>query len=302
MFSKNFNTFRPNHDSLYDIGATQSSPSGVLREMAEIFNHDLAAEPSVENLGELIGLTGQSKTLQDNIDNVTEVLNSERDAVSVARDWVERSGLLVPVERDFMSGSVMDERIDLAVVTGGVRNWMHRRINKTLKMTETINVEKLLLVGGNRKMRTQEGPDVEEGDTEFDYMERLANKLKKLDIFKEVITVGSDSGVGDEVMVEAAKKTSELVNTANSKIVVVSNAGAWWQNAGQFRRALRNNDPQFDQFSSQFYTVSDEFALGSNTDGEKPVTHQNPFTALGMIARNAQEICRHVEDIPRRVS
>ncbi len=71
---------------------------------------------------------------------------------------------------------------------------------------------------------------------------------------------------------------------------MATNAGNWLQNSGQMLRSLVAHDSGRIELPAT-YVISDAFELGTGT--EPAATHQNPFTALGQIVRNAQEIVRH---------
>ena len=141
-------------------------------------------------------------------------------------------------------------------------------------------------------MKLAEGADVIEDMTEADYMKQVvAERLASLNIATTVVEV--DSGVGDQVMDAGAQKAAEMVDLVAAKISVVSNAGAWVQNAGQFRRAVRKvGGPEFDRDGRQLFAVSDSFPLG--TGAEPASTHQNPFSAAGQIVRNLQELVKQL--------
>lgn len=277
-------------DSVYDLGG------GVLHEMAASTGHELTAEPDADNLGGLISAIGPAKELQANIGRVQEVLGTDQDALELAREWVSRTGLLSPVERFFPDDRLLvnSTGYEVAVITGGVRNWMARRAIRLAQLSGSQEfIGTTLLVAGNRVMKTAEGPDVTEGMTEADYLDAVVKpQLGNIGLHSEVIRV--DSVVGDDVMraaAEAAAERNDLSDEGNS-VAIVSNAGAWVQNAGQFRRAMQSLVPVFDATSAQLLVVSDGFKLGE-TGAEPTSTHQNPFTALGQIARNAQELVRH---------
>lgn len=288
----NFSPDRHYLSQIYQIGSTDSQP-GVIIEMADVFDHHLGEGNEVDNLGKLIGAIGPAKELQDNIDNVQAKLGTDKDAIAIARDWVERSGLLTPVERYYNDAAQAvdpSDPVEAVVVTGGVRNWEMRRALRLVQFSGRFAVGKAYLVGGAREMKTREGKDVEEGMTEADYFSTIVQpQLENLGI--DVTTLAIDSTVGDEIMTQAAERMSkklELTRT-DGKIAVVSNAGAWVQNVGQMSRALRATDAFAE---AQIIGVSDGFRLGKT--GEEPTsTHQNPLTALGQIARNAQELARH---------
>jgi hypothetical protein len=288
---ENYDLSSERSDAIYEIGADETHPTGVIPEMAAAFGHELSATPDETNLGELINRVGPAKELQNNIGLVQEILGTDEDAVSIARSWSERSGLLTPVERSYFTAERLEGRVALAVITGGVRNWMARREQRLEALVHEREVDSVLLVAGNRTMKALEGPDVEEGMSEADYMERVvARQVSELGIAYNLSRV--DSGIGDQVMETGVAQALDLVSAESALIAVVSNAGAWVQNVGQFRRAAINKAGQrFDERGDQIVAVSDSFPLGT---GEEPTaTHQNPFTALGQIARNAQELVRH---------
>lgn len=280
-------------DSIYDIGSMNGSRSGVIEEIAAAFNHKLTAKPSADNLGELIGLVGPAKELQENIGLVQEVLGTKKAAVTIARGWVKRSGLLLPVERSYIKSEEVDGPIDLALITGGVRNWMARRTARLEELSNTREVRQTFLVAGNRLMKTAEGPDVEEGMVEYDYMrEVVAKQLSTMGLSATVVK--AKTSIGDEVMKAGMYDIAEEVSfdMRSAQVAVVSNAGAWVQNVGQFRRVAKSTFyyPTFDTKGSQLLAVSDSFPLG--TGSEPMTTHQNPFSAVGQIVRNAQELVR----------
>ncbi len=295
----NYNILQHRVETIYAIGKDDTHPRGVIPEIAAAFGHELSERPDINNLGGLISKVGPAKELQSNIVVVRQALGTDRNGIDIARNWVERSGILAPVERSYMT-YVEGKQISLAdaslmIATSGVRNWMQRRAAsmKALRANNE-NLADALLVAGNRPMKTTEGPDVQEGMTEADYMRDIvAADLANSGITVSVVEV--PSSVGDEVMREGGRRVKEhLVGRALLQVVLVSNAGAWPQNGGQLRRALREYDafgPSFDQNGDQLVIVADEFPLGETGD-EPTATHQNPFSALGQIVRNAQEFTR----------
>lgn len=282
MSELKFNNYNPKIDSVYDIG------NGVVPEMAKAFGYDLTSQPEEGNLGELIGKIGPAKTLQDNIGKVQAVLGVTDAAREIAIDWVDRSGLLIPVERSYINpDQKVPPSVDKAVISGGVRNWMQRRADLLIKASDHITPHRIVLVAGNRIMNQSEGSDVAEAMTEANYLEKIiAAKLQNIGKFALIDVVKVESGVGDEVMDKVARAVG---STAVS--LVISNAGAWVQNAGQFRRAQQRVGGEYDSDGTQLFVMSDEFPLAR--ENELASTHQNPYTALGQIARNAQELVRH---------
>jgi hypothetical protein len=294
----NFSNFEPYLDGRINIEHIGKLPNGtgVLREMAVAFEHTLDDTLSPDNLGQLIRVVGTAKTLQDNIGTVQESLGTGKDSVRIAQDWVTRSGLLVPVDRYFGVDEKPDASPDLIIITGGVRGWMVRRAKHlTLHGDRSTPV---LLGAGNRVMSAREGADIRDGMTEAKYMEDvLAPKLAK-NGFLAIDFIEVDSGIGSEVMSAVANRALERGQLNRAKLIqIVSNAGAWVQNAGQFREAARAIIPNFDDYGTGLSVVSDGFTLGT---GKEPTsTHQNPYSALGQIARNFQTLAKHTD---RRVS
>ena len=101
--------------------------------------------------------------------------------------------------------------------------------------------------------------------------------------------IGADSGVGDDV---AEAFVEYGISSKARNVLVVSNAGAWVQNAGQIKRAMMRRLQLDEELpDNELFVISDEFPLGTGV--EPAATHQNPLSALGQIARNAQEFVRH---------
>lgn len=282
-----FENFAPEK---HDIGASVTG-LGVIPEMALVFGHNLDPVPNAENLGSLIQAVGQSKELQQNLPRIQEVLGTDQNGLSIAHGWVEQSGLLVPTERSFMDPNLPlpgagDNPI--ALMTGGVRNWMRRRAVKMLELTERGVVKSAVLAVGKRAMRRAEGPDVRDGMTEADYMdEMIVPILEEAGVSTTLLRV--DSADGTDVMTAAAEHLFEASD--DEPIIVVGNAGAGIQIAGQLRQAFKPKAVAehyfFDEDGSELFVATDSFPLGET--GQEPTsTHQNPYTALGQIVRNAK--------------
>lgn len=287
--SPTFASIEPLHQNPF---AVLEIGGGVVPEMAKAFGVSLAGGTTEEALGRLISAVGPAKTLQDNIAHAKEVLGL--DAITISRDWAERSGLLVPVSRPYMrgvteegAGAVSPQSVDVAVITGGVRNWMHRRTEYLAESVESgTGVGRVILAGGNRAMGTAEGPDVQQGMREQDYLEAVvAPRLGELGLRTEVLAVPSASGNQVNAAVAGCLRPEDTV-------MYVGNAGQWVQGAGQLRRAARGVMPGFDADGSQLHVISDGFPLGDGT--QPPAAAQHPVSALGIIARNAQELTRHM--------
>jgi hypothetical protein len=273
-----FNSFEIGEHDITQISGVEGK--AILPQLAEIFGADPeSGEWTVEELGKLISVIGQAKTLQDNIPAVSEVLPG-RSGKELAIAWVKATGLLQPTFRNFENpDEQLPQNFDSAVVTGGVRNWMMRRANVLIAQTvDQTRVGEVVLVAGTRPMASGEGTDVVEGDTEATYMERVIQPLLE-EAGLTVRLVTPDTSVGDEIAQVVAGEVAE-----SESVLVVCNAGNWIQNGGQIRRAIGGSD-------NKVFVVSDGFPVAEND--EKPAVAQNPLTAIGIIARNLQELQRH---------
>lgn len=274
-----FSQFTIGEHDITQLAGANGEP--ILPQLAEVFNTATeSGEWTVDELGKLIAAIGPAKTLQDNIPAVGELLPGA-GGKELAIEWVENSGLLAPVFRNFENpNELMPDFFDTAVITGGVRNWMVRRAQLLAELVESGQIKEFgetLLVAGNREMKIAEGPDVIEGDTEASFMERVIKPMLE-EAHLDVRISKPDTANGEEIAQVVATEASD------GTVLVVCNAGNWVQNGGQIRRAIGGD-------ANRVYVVSDSFPVATND--EPPATHQNPLTAVGIIARNLQELQRH---------
>ncbi|HUS25811.1 MAG TPA: hypothetical protein VMY99_00490 [Nevskiaceae bacterium] len=274
-------------NSIYEIGAI-GGHAGVLPEIAQSFGYDPFTHPV-----DLVSAVAPHDSLRHNIDFAKERLGP--DGLSLARGWAERSGLLVPVARSFMPPEeAIPQSVDLAIITGGVRNWMERRQKRLQELHAAGTTIKAVLLAGSdcRTMNQAEGPDVQEDMTEASYLEKvIAPALTGIVADEDKVKVVRVPGLtGDEVARRLERHISD--EQLNGYILVTANAGNWPQNTGQVRRGIRATVPEFDTEHGRLVVVSDGFALGE-TGNEPPITHQNPLSAVGMILRNVLELDRH---------
>jgi hypothetical protein len=279
-----FDNFRLDADGMgisgiYLIGGIHHYMSGVIPDIAEVYRHKLPSTPTEENLGELADKIGTGEDLPATINKFQNIVGTNLEAVSIVRNWVNDTGLLTPVERSFLTNEQPSKNIELAVITGGMRHLMDRRSKRLESFVTDHRVNKILLVAGNRPMEPAEGKDVE-NMTEGNYMRQVvAEHLMALGLHLKVLETDSSE---DEAVIDLEK----------ARVVIVSSAGYWPQNAGMFRRlAIENINPSFDIDGGQVFAVSDDFPLGTGTEPDK--THQNPFKATGLIVRNAEEFVRY---------
>ncbi|MCU0667320.1 MAG: hypothetical protein MUF85_01760 [Patescibacteria group bacterium] len=251
----------------------------LITELSLFFNvkPSINGDWSITDLGSLIQASGRSKVFTDNLPRLEEAFTG-KDGVQIAIEWVEKSGLLTPVYRNFENPQLeIPKRYDHVLITGGVRNWMVRRAVQLIKIKiEGSPIEHVNLASGNRIMKQTEGDDVLPGDTESSYMERVIMPLLEAE------------GINCKTIFRDTESGSELADAivrqlGPGNLLIICNAGNWIKNGGQIRRADKSQQ-------LKIFVVSDSIPLAKN--GEPPETHQNPLTAINQLARNLQEL-RH---------
>lgn len=286
--------------SNYEVSKIIESSEGIyglannlLPEMAEALGYDLGERSAEESLKGFIKHIGPAKELQDNIALVQQRLGTNEDAVTIAADWVDRSGLLTPVARAFRDNTELDmSKIDRVVMTGGVANWMIRRGMLIERILPEVPID---IVVGNRQMKEVEHPIVghlmrnkgEDRITESEFaLNYLEPRLGVLGL--QAVTVTAETANGNEVFAELFSQYETCAQ--DDTILVVGNAPSFIQSAGQLRSVARDVNPNFDPLDNepQLYMISDTIPVARN--GEGTATHQNPYSALGQIARSASYI------------
>lgn len=267
---------------------------GLLFDIAEqakfeVPSPDERNEHSEAYLEDSLSKVGPDRELQQNISAVRAALGP--NSRLVIADWIERSGIMVPVERGFMSETPVPEKFDTLFWSGGVANWMMRRLAMTQRFDPN-NVGRVVLPFSTREMKPGEHQLVatyqKEHDglpTEYDFANRFIKPMLHLVGFAgdQVIIMNTGKSKGDDVL--KAAFADEKTDLLSDQIVVVSNAPNAIQAAGQLRFAGKDSDSSFDANNDQLFMVSDSFPLARN--GEPTKTHQNPETALGQLYRNA---------------
>lgn len=267
--------------NVYDLA------NGLLPEVAQAAGFELAPQPEASNLGAFIGKVGPDKELQKNIGVVKEALGD--NATGQIADWIDRSGVLFPVERGFVRDTDLPGRTDALVWGGGVANWMLRRAALAQRF-DPETVGRVYLPLGNRKMKPVEHQLVatyakEHGRLPTEYEFARAYLLGGLMLAgftpkPKIIPVGS--GNGDKVLETLFAREPQLLD---GTVTVVANAPNAIQAAGQLRLAARKSDASFDSTGEQLFMASDSIPLARR--GEATKTHQNPESALGQLIRNA---------------
>ena len=276
--------------SNYELGMNvHELADGLLPEMAAATGFNLAPEPSVENLEAFIKHIGPVKTLQDNISLAQERLGRTDNAVTIAADWVDRSGVLEPAHRNFAdTGVIMPRTFDNAFITGGVARWMLRRTEHLEELVASgIRIGRVDLPLGQKQMGEGEHDFVKEyaatnGNLPTQVQFGVAYLVPRfMNAGLTVELLASDSEDGDTIMQEYA----ETADYIDGLVLAVGNAPSAIQTAGQFRVAAREYNSGFDTDARQLFVSSDTISVAR--EGEPPATHQNPYSALGQIVRNA---------------
>src|SRR6185369_9215526 len=97
----------------------------LIPEIGEVFEVDLGEQPSTEALGELVGVIGSNKVLQENLPRVQSVLDTNGEALDIAANWVERSGVQKALDRSLWL-PFETPQVNAIIATGAVANWQDR--------------------------------------------------------------------------------------------------------------------------------------------------------------------------------
>jgi hypothetical protein len=299
------------HD--YDLRELAQSPLGVyelsgrlIPEMAAAFEFDLPHVPTEEALQKFIGAIGPAKTLQDNIQRVQSILGSDSSALDLAASWVDSSQLLLPVERSFSDPNVglpEHKSLGTTLFNTGVARWTIRRAQTLLALrSQGYDLGQTLVFAGNRRMEITEHEEVanlmgildvqddpDEGKSRI--TEAMFGKhfvvplLSHAGIRVDLVAVNSRDG--DEIFTQGIRANSDILGGG---ITVIGNAPATIQVAGQLRENARKFSKGYNNNGTipSLYMVGDSLPLARTLEQTKsPSTHQNPYTALGQIARSA---------------
>ena len=275
--------------SSYELGDNvYGLAHGLLIDIAEKAEYELGNAPTEARLKGLIEVLGPEKELQKNIELVKSNLgNAANETIA---NWVDRSGILAPLDRNFVINVQGPEEVDSVVMTGGVARWMLRR-EAVVRSLDPEKVGMFYLPLGTREMKPTEHQMVtnwvktnDRNPTEYEFgRDYIMSSLRGAGIpWLKMIAIEVDSENGDEVL---GALFVEFPQVLDGTVKVVSNAPNGIQAAGQLRIIAQDHDPGFDKYTDQLSVITDAIPLARK--GEKPATHQNPVTALGQLARNA---------------
>ena len=282
---------------------------GLLPEMADVFEVPLSPTPTVEELGQLVGVIGRSKVLRENVPRVQEVLGTAADGLTIAADWLERSGVQSALERSLWTPS---SRVPWAtgrvVIMGAVANWQDR--TATLlesKASSRTTVRGMVdILTGNRVMDTAtevSNPNVVRfvGDhdrfpTEDDYATTYIRPFLRFGGYSDEQVLQFHSQNGDEIIQQYLETNPGVLDT---EMIVARVANAGIQLACQVRKAARrlNPDFDFDKNNPQLFVVTDSLPIARTQKELQDALHfQNPFSGIRQIALTGKLLVEALQD------
>ncbi len=274
------------------LGEVQEDPKivlhvgdGVITEIAEQFMPaDFQMEATPESLGEVIGKTGPKSTMRDNEARVESTL---ADALPTALGWVERSGIMVPINRGLWNPEEVAPEDAVLIIMAGVPNWVRRSVERTIKAPQ----EEVIIAAGGRVMDSE--TDLKNTDvqahiekmgtppTEAEHLENLYRKTLE-EAGKKVRILKTDAVSSWQILPETFRQFPDLIDR-NVAAVRVNNAALTM--ALQLRLAGRTITRSFDtQDNPQLSAISDDIALARTKDETtRPKEFQSPITTVRQI-------------------
>lgn len=291
----NFANFDLNeHRNMSDIAGN------VVGQMADVFEVGLSKNPTVDELGTLVGRLGKQRELQANIAEargwMTEKLASEEHAIAQANAWLRLSGVQDALDRSVWTNDIKTPEDAQYVITGAVANWQDRtaKLITERRLGSTVHV-----AVGNRVMSSPTelvNPGVEhfkldtgELPTETEYVDAVVTPMLE------------EAGYGVEVNrydTVDGDRIANLFMTDNQELLEgplvfarVANAGI--QLTAQMRSQAQVLNPQYDNHSSNpmAFVLTDSFPVAETAEQlADPVNYQNPFSGIRQIAVTAKYI------------
>lgn len=284
--------------SNYELGTNVAElADGLLPEMAEVFEVPLSANPTAEELGKLVGAIGASKVLQQNIPRVQAILGTATDGLTVAADWLDRSGVQQSLERSLWTpDQITSWDRNRVVITGAVANWQDRVTDLLIaKASSGVSVDgRVDIAVGNRVMNTPTettNPNVQiferehnRPPTEADYASWGIMPALRMGGYPDVQVLYFDTTSGDEIAHDYFQSNPGVLN---DRVIFARVANAGIQLACQFRKAARLMRPDFDSDpdNPQVFVSTDSFPIArTSEDLKNPRQFQNPFTGIRQVA------------------
>lgn len=292
------------HFGCYSLHAIAEDPSviyqfgnGLLADIATEFEIGLPTIPTAATLQAMIAEIAPHKTLQDNITFAQEFLG--KNAFDIATKWLQRSHAMDALHGSFCDTTVAaPQQVDSVVFSGGMANWMLRRMMLTLRLNPQ-NVGRILLPMGTRTLGAGEHQMVntykrEHGEfpTEAQFADRFIVETIAGLGFVTIELIPADTANGTDVLANLFEVHPNLLE-AGHKTLIVGNAPNTVQAAAQFRLAAREVDKSYDYNGSQLFMLGDTFPIGIN--GQPTWQAQNPLSGIGQILRLYKVLLDNVE-------
>lgn len=275
---RDFHNFELKVDRVYDLGGA------VLPEIAELVGVNIGETHNEEGLVALWNELGPNPELRKNPDNP----NIERE---VAADLVERSGIMLPLDRSISSPvyEVQDFEVPNIVMTGGVWGWMRR----SAKVATELSPRHVIIGAGDRIMKgptEKDQPDVaavfeETGNypTEQQYMREV--------IAPELVEAGHTVSIseftkmnGDQIAAGIVEKHPELLE---ERFVAIRVPNAAVQLGAQIELAIRAQNSVYnsDSHDPRSFVMSDTLPVARTEEQDAdPTNYQKAQTALRQVA------------------
>lgn len=295
----NFNTF-----DLHDMPprGVYGLADGLLPEMAHVIGYEIAEYPTQAALQGLVKQYEYAWILKNRMKTVRQRLNTPGpiSVRTIASHWTERSGILEPVDRPYISASGYDQDgltdFDRTIILSSTGRGMAMQLSRLERLVSPsegdsggkANTGKIHLVASSRRMNVSEhswvadfvntqGKLPDESDFAVHIM---LPKLASLGLEADLTTTkGVDA---KQVALAAAQKIEKT-----DKVLLVTNAPIAMRSASRLRLAARERFERFDASHSQLHVISDSL---KNSEGKKGEAYKMPPGLLGHIARTALAI------------
>ncbi len=282
--------------SNYELGENVATlASGLLPEMADVFRVGISSNPTSDELGALVGAIGTKKTLRENEKGarawLMQVMGSEEAALTVAADWLNRSGVQQELNRSLWSPELTTPEEAVVIATGAVANWQDR----TTKLVTSLSPRQVFLAAGTQVMSSVTeviNPNVvawQEAHGTLPNQQQYAEDVVKPFLAAaghDVFLAPYDTENGEE-LAQRFIEDYERLFVGPAAFTRVANAGI--QLAVQFRNAARRSNSAYDadRNNPQTFVITDSFPTARTVEEAKPINakdFQSPYTGIRQVA------------------
>ncbi len=286
MSARNFNNFHLG-DDVYELAG------GLVHDLAEKAGLEPYVGPHSEVLGELVGILGKNKVLREN--EPVDFLTNRQMA-----GHVDRSGVLLPMDRSLHTPYIQVAEGTPRLVTGGVPNWQIRTADLLVsKAAELTSPTAVYMAVGNRPMDkpNETGhPKVKQFVEDYGHFPKESQFAEEF-VFPRLTEAGYavffepyEASDGEEIArlfvadYPAAFKKGKAMSFARV-------AGSGVHLATQFRDAAREVNPDYDSDKNapQVFMETDGIEVARNKAQRKDALHyQAPQPGLRTTALKAK--------------